>query len=212
LLLEADGNVVHLKAPNRTFMFLATLAAIAAAPAALAQGTDAEKISQQGAVELTLDHADTGEDVLAATINYGLAVRFAEGWTVQLDAVLEPVVDPAGDEAFEGEDAFIETLSLQYAGEAFTVYGGKINPVFGSAADVAPGLYGVDTGKAYQITGALGVGGDISLTSLLNLDGEHVLSELLSGPQSPVAKLTPGTQALHGLHTVSCVPSHGLSS
>ena len=160
-------------------MFLATLAAIAAAPAALAQDTDAEDISQQGAVELTLDHADTGEDVLAATINYGLAVRFAEGWTVQLDAVLEPVVDPAGDEAFEGEDAFIETLSLQYAGEAFTVYGGKINPVFGSAADVAPGLYGVEAGESYQITEALGVGGDISLTSMLNLDGEHVLSAAL---------------------------------
>lgn len=160
-------------------MFLATLAAIAAAPAALAQGTDAEKISQQGAVELTLDRADTGEDVLAATINYGLAVRFAEGWTVQLDAILEPVVDPAGDEAFEGEDAFIETLSLQYVGEAFTVYGGKINPVFGSAADVAPGLYGVEAGESYQITEALGVGGDISLTSMLNLDGEHVLSAAL---------------------------------
>ena len=160
-------------------MFLATLAAIAAAPAALAQDTDAENISQQGAVELTLDHADAGEDVLAATINYGLAVRFAEGWTVQLDAVLEPVVDPAGDGAFEGEDAFIETLSLQYAGEAFTVYGGKINPVFGSAADVAPGLYGVEAGESYQITEALGVGGDISLTSMLNLDGEHVLSAAL---------------------------------
>ena len=160
-------------------MFLATLAAIAAAPAALAQDTDAGNISQQGAVELTLDHADTGEDVLAATINYGLAVRFAEGWTVQLDAVLEPVVDPAGDEAFEGEDAFIETLSLQYVGEAFTVYGGKINPVFGSAADVAPGLYGVEAGESYQITEALGVGGDISLTSMLNLDGEHVLSAAL---------------------------------
>ena len=160
-------------------MFLATLAAIAAAPAALAQDTDAEDISQQGAVELTLDHADTGEDVLAATINYGLAVRFAEGWTVQLDAVLEPVVDPAGDEAFEGEDAFIETLSLQYAGEAFTVYGGKINPVFGSAADVAPGLYGVEAGESDQITDELGVGGDISLTSMLNLDGEHVLSAAL---------------------------------
>lgn len=167
---------MHLKAPNQTFPLLAMLAAIAAAPVALAQDIDPEDISQQGAVELTLDHADTGEDVLAATINYGLAVRFAEGWSVQLDAVLEPVVDPAGDEAFEGEDAFIETLSLQYAGEAFTVYGGKINPVFGSAADVAPGLYGVEAGESYQITEALGVGGDISLTSMLNLDGEHVLS------------------------------------
>ncbi|MCF8507596.1 MAG: hypothetical protein K9G83_02570, partial [Hyphomonadaceae bacterium] len=70
-------------------------------------------------------------------------------------------------------------LSLQYAGEAFTVYGGKINPVFGSAAGVAPGLYGVEAGESYQITEALGVGGDISLPSMLNLDGEHVLSAAL---------------------------------
>lgn len=170
---------MHLKAPNQTFMILATLAAIASAPAALAQEGETENVSQQGAVELTLDHAESGQDVLAATVNYGLAVRFAEGWTFQMDAVLEPVVDPVGDEAFEGEDAFIETLSLQYAGDGFTVYGGKINPVFGSAADVAPGLYGVEAGEAYQITEALGVGGDISLTSLLNLDGEHVLSAAL---------------------------------
>ena len=170
---------MHLKAPNQTFMILAMLAAIAAAPAAHAQEGDTENVSQQGVVELTLDHAESGQDVLAATVNYGLAVRFAEGWTFQMDAVLEPVVEPVGDEAFEGEDAFIEMLSLQYAGEAFTVYGGKINPVFGSAADLAPGLYGVEAGEAYQITEALGVGGDISLTSLLNLDGEHVLSAAL---------------------------------
>ena len=157
---------MHLKAPNQTFMILAMLAAIAAAPAAHAQEGDTENVSQQGVVELTLDHAESGQDVLAATVNYGLAVRFAEGWTFQMDAVLEPVVEPVGDEAFEGEDAFIEMLSLQYAGEAFTVYGGKINPVFGSAADLAPGLYGVEAGEAYQITEALGVGGDISLTSL----------------------------------------------
>jgi len=170
---------VHLKAPTKTFIVLAILAVSAAAPAAYAQEGETENVSQQGVVELTLDHAESGEDVLAATINYGLAVRLSEGWTVQMDAVLEPVVDPVGDEAFEGEDAFIETLSLQYAGESFTVYGGKINPVFGSAADVAPGLYGVEAGEAYQITEAIGIGGDVSLTLLLNLDGEHVLSAAL---------------------------------
>jgi hypothetical protein len=170
---------MHLIAPNQTFMLLAMLAAIASAPAVHAQEGETANVSQQGVIELTLDHAESGEDVLVATINYGLAVRLSEGWTLQMDAVLEPVVDPVGDEAFEGEDAFIETLSLQYAGESFTVYGGKINPVFGSAADVAPGLYGVEAGEAYQITEAIGIGGDISLTSLLNLDGEHVLSAAL---------------------------------
>lgn len=170
---------MQIKAPNQTFMVFAVMAAIAAVPAASAQEGEIENMSQQGVVELTLDHAEFGQDVLAATVEYGLAVRFAEGWTFNMDAVLEPVVDPVGDEAFEGEDAFIETLSLQYAADGFTAYGGKINPVFGSAADFAPGLYGVEAGESYQITEALGIGGDVSLTSLLSLEGEHVLSAAL---------------------------------
>lgn len=170
---------MKIKAPNQTILVLAMMAAIAAIPAANAQEGEIENVSQQGVVELTLDHAESGQDVLAATVEYGLAVRFAEGWTFNMDAVLEPVVDAVGDEAFEGEDAFIETLSLQYAADGFTVYGGKINPVFGSAADFAPGLYGVEAGEAYQITEALGFGGDLSLTSLLGLEGEHVLSAAL---------------------------------
>lgn len=164
------------RAQNQKIIVLALLSAIIAAPAAHAQDGAAETVSQQGVVELTLDHAESGLDVLAATVEYGIAVRFAEGWTFSMDAVLEPVVDPVGDEAFEGEDAFIETMSLQYAADGFTIYAGKINPVFGSAADLAPGLYGVESGESYQITETLGIGGDISLTSLLSLDGEHVLS------------------------------------
>lgn len=152
-------------------------ALLLAAPAALAQtGEVAGNVSQQGVVELTYDHAESGLDVVAATIEYGVVARFAEGWTVQMDAVFEPVVGPVGDDAFEGEDAYVETLSVAYAGENFTVYGGKINPMFGLAADQAPGLYGVEVGEAYQLTEQLGVGGDVSLSSLMGLDGEHALS------------------------------------
>jgi len=164
---------------NACRMALAAIATLVAAPAVNAQESEIGSLSQQGVVELTYDHAESGQDVLAVTVEYGLAVRLAEGWTLQLDAVLEPVVDPIGDEAFEGEDAFAETLSLQYAAESFTIYGGKINPVFGSAADVAPGLYGVEVGESYQITEAIGVGGDVSLTGMFNLEGEHVLSAAL---------------------------------
>lgn len=164
---------------NACCMALAAIATLVAAPAVNAQESEIGSLSQQGVVELTYDHAESGQDVLAVTVEYGLAVRLAEGWTLQLDAVLEPVIDPIGDEAFEGEDAFAETLSLQYAAESFTIYGGKINPVFGSAADVAPGLYGVEVGESYQITEAIGVGGDVSLTGMFNLEGEHVLSAAL---------------------------------
>ena len=162
----------------RSSMFAGLLAAAAAtSPFAFAQEEGETSFSQSGVVEITLDHADeAGQTVLAATIEYGFSLRLTDGWTVNLDAVVEPVVDPVGDEAFEGEDAFAETLYVQYAGEQFTAYAGKINPVFGSAADLAPGLYGVEAGEGYQLTEALGVGGDVSLSGLLNLDGDHVLS------------------------------------
>lgn len=155
-------------------------AALFAAPAAFAQDGEGEgSISQQGVVELTYDRTESGQDVLAATVEYGVAARFGDGWTLQMDAVMEPVEDPVDDAVFEGQDAFVETLSLQYAGDAFTLYAGKINPVFGSAADLTPGLYGVEAGEEYQITEQLGFGGDLLLSSFLGLEDEHVLSAAL---------------------------------
>lgn len=149
-----------------------------ATPAAFAQTEDeGGAISQEGVIELTYDHTQSDQDVVAATIEYGIGVRIADGWTVHMDAVVEPVQDPVGDVAFRSEDAYIETLSLQYAGAFFTLYAGKLDPVFGSAADVAPGLYGSEVGETYQLVEQMGVGGDISLTSLFNLEGgEHTLS------------------------------------
>lgn len=148
-----------------------------ASPFAFAQTDDeGSAINQQGVVELTYDHAKSGQDVVAATVEYALGVRVADGWTVHLDAVLEPVEDPVTDVAFHAEDAYVETLSVQYSGEGFSLYAGKLNPVFGSAADLVPGLYGAEVGEAYQITEQVGVGGDISLSSIFGLDGEHTLS------------------------------------
>lgn len=154
--------------------------AMLASPLASAQTGEGEgNVSQQGVVELTFDHADSGQDILAATVEYGVAARFAQGWTLQMDAVMEPVEDAAGDAAFEGQDAYVETLSLQYAGDTFTFYAGKINPVFGSAADLTPGLYGVEAGEEYQTTEQLGFGGDLLLSAFLGLEDEHVLSAAL---------------------------------
>lgn len=148
-----------------------------ASPFAVAQtGEEGGSISQEGVVELTHDHAQSGLDVTALTVEYGLGVRFADRWTIHMDAVLEPVEDPSTDVAFNSEDAYVETLSLQYAGDNFTVYAGKLDPVFGSAADLAPGLYGAEVGEAYQITEQNGLGGDVSLSSLFGLEGEHTLS------------------------------------
>jgi hypothetical protein len=40
----------------------------------------------------------------------------------------------------------------------------------------------------------------------------HTKSASLSGPQVPVANVTPSTQVLQALHTVLCIPSQALAS
>ena len=64
---------------NACCMALAAIATLVAAPAVNAQEGEIRSLSQQGVVELTYDHAESGQDVLAVTVEYGLAVRLAEG-------------------------------------------------------------------------------------------------------------------------------------
>jgi len=160
-------------------------AACLVAPVAYAQeaAPDADAapgwFSHEGAVELTWDHAEDDVDTVAATVEYALAARLSKRLTVQASVVFEPIDEAAGDSTFEGEGAYLETVTLQYAGDAFTVYGGKFNAVFGSAPDLAPGLYGAEIGESYEITERVGVGGDVNLAALAGWSGEHVLSAAL---------------------------------
>ena len=167
---------MHLPILSRTAPAAVALALAICANPAHSQETQGFEGSHEGAVELTYDRSDSAQDILSLTVEYTAALRVAAGWTVQLDAVVEAVEDADDSVAFDELGAFVETLSVQYAGEGFTVYAGKINPVFGSAADLAPGLYGAEVGEEYQITEQMGFGGDVLLPSLPGLPGEHVLS------------------------------------
>jgi len=113
--------------------------------------------------------SDDGDDEFVDTFNtteVALDVRFNSIFSLHTDITLEPVEAPnAGPRAlgddifFEDHGFFFETLHLQADFEHFSVYGGKINPSFGSAWDVTPGLYGVDFAEDYEITERIGVGG-----------------------------------------------------
>jgi hypothetical protein len=157
----------------------ALAAACLIAPAAYAQEAPA-RYAHAGSVELTWDHFDSDvddTDTVAAKIDYEPSFRIAGRLTVQGKITIEGVEDTDGDTAFEGMGAYAETLSLQYAGDAFTLYAGKFNPGFGLAADVAPGLYGDDMPKTYETTERVGLGGDVNLMALHGgLSGEHVLT------------------------------------
>ena len=141
---------------------------------------DLASISHEGVLELTWDHVDDSTDVAAATLEYAVAARLGGRWTIQSSLVLEPVAEADGDAYFHGEGAYLDTLSVQYAGDAFTLYAGKISPVFGSAAAIAPGLYGAEIGESYELVEMVGAGGDVNLAAMIpGLAGEHVLSAAL---------------------------------
>lgn len=157
-------------------------AALFLAQSAYAQASKEEPavFSHEGVLELTWDHVDDSTDVAAATLEYAAAARLDERWTIQGSLVLEPVDEADGDSYFRSEGAYVDTLNVQYAGDAFTLYAGKISPVFGSAAALAPGLYGAEIGESYELVEMIGAGGDVNLAAIVpGLAGEHVLSAAL---------------------------------
>lgn len=128
--------------------------------------------------------SDDGDDEFIDTFNtteVALDVRFNSIFSLHTDLVLEPVDDPLSgpraigeDIFFEDHGLFFETLHLQADFEHFSLYGGKINPSFGTAWDVTPGIYGVDFAEDYEITERIGFGGSYTLNA--EDAGEHTLN------------------------------------
>ena len=128
--------------------------------------------------------SDDGDDEFVDTFNtteVALDVRFNSIFSLHTDITLEPVDDPTGSPRALGEDIFFddhgfffETLHLQADFDQFSFYGGKINPAFGTAWDVTPGIYGVDFAEDYEITERIGVGGSYTFNG--GDAGEHTVN------------------------------------
>jgi hypothetical protein len=137
--------------------------------------------SHAGAIELIGSSANTsGDDVsnVIARGGYAATVRLSDRFTIQGLATLWPLGTPATDSFLDGEGVFAEELAVHYAGDGFSLYAGKFDPAFGSAFDLAPGIWGKEVGQAYQTVEKIGLGGDIDLAgNLLHaVPGAHVLS------------------------------------
>jgi hypothetical protein len=115
--------------------------------------------------DATLASDDEGAEInnLAATVEAGLALSFTETLAIRSDLVAESITDPEPfeDRVVEDMGAYVETLYLEYATERLQLYAGKINPPFGVAWDIAPGLYGTDFAEDYELTERLGFGGSV---------------------------------------------------
>lgn len=159
---------------TRTLTSLGALLAAASfvsAPA-LADETLFPRIEGEIPIEIQNDYtfdADNKADELNdtyATIEPAISIRFTEQFSFETGLVLEPVLDPdPNDDRFlEDEGLYAETAFLLYrVYENFEIFGGKINPTFGVAWDIAPGVYGTDLAEDYELTERIGFGGSLTL-------------------------------------------------
>ncbi len=126
--------------------------------------------------DTTFDSDDPGAEITDtfATVETALDFNLSEVFTAHTDLVLEPVLDPDPfeDRFFEDHGGYVETLHLIVNLGQFTLFGGKINPAFGTAWDATPGIYGRDFAEDYELTERIGVGG--SYTFDAGDAGQHV--------------------------------------
>lgn len=149
---------------------------VAALSATLAVAEPAETPRIEGAVpiELQADVDYESEDATNERNNLfvktepEITLHLPAGFSIYAHGVIEQVkaADAGEDRYFKDEALFVEDLYLRYENGPFAFTGGKLNPGFGRAWDVVPGVYGTDVPEDYEIaerigiTATLGFGGD----------------------------------------------------
>lgn len=105
---------------------------------------------------------DKEVNTLFTTIEPYLILSLTDRIAIESNLVLEPLKSskPKGDDRFFEDHALsIEELKLSYFGDDYTVFGGKFNPSFGVAWDLAKGIVGKDFAKTYELKERIGFGG-----------------------------------------------------
>lgn len=145
---------------RRLSITLASVAAMTAVPA-LAQEASS-RFSVEGSIELqsdfTVDSTDKAAEInnTFATIEAALGYAFTESTSLNATLLIEPIRDPIDDAFLEDHGFYAEELFFSHDFGPAEVVLGKFNPAFGTAWDVAPGIYGVDFAEDYEITEELG--------------------------------------------------------
>jgi hypothetical protein len=113
------------------------------------------------------DDPDAEVNTLTTEIEPYFTLSFNERLALEAGFVFEPVQAPdAGDDTeFENEGLFVQEIKLTYSEDNFGLFAGKYNPTFGTAWDLAPGIYGTDFAEDYELTERIGFGGSCSFES-----------------------------------------------
>lgn len=123
------------------------------------------------------DDTDAEVNTATTTIEPYVILSLTERLALEGGFVLEQVQDPdAGDDTFfDNEGAYVEQLKATYTSENWGIFAGKYNPTFGTAWDLAPGIYGADFAEDYELTERIGFGGSY------NIGSEQVGSHTITG-------------------------------
>jgi hypothetical protein len=142
-------------------------AGLAAGPAYAQDGAAYPRLDAEIGIEIQDDYVADSDDSdaelndLYTTTEPYFSFKATRQLSLEAGFVLEPVQDPdpGDDRVFEDHGLYAEELYVNYAGDGFDVYAGKFNPSFGTAWDIAPGIYGSDLAEDYEITERIGAGG-----------------------------------------------------
>lgn len=101
----------------------------------------------------------------------GLTERLGIESVVLMEMLDDP---PHGtDSTFEDHGIFAEELTFAYHGDTWSLHAGKFNTAFGTAWDLAPGIWGVDFPEDYEVTEKIGLAATRTFRS--EASGAHTL-------------------------------------
>jgi len=124
----------------------------------------------------------------------------------------EPVRDPTGDRVFEDLGVYLEELYVGWGIGQVRLRIGKLDPRFGAAQDLAPGLYGDELSGDYELTERIGasvdfpfeaLGGEQVLSAALFLADRTVLSDSLFTSRGPLHLSDGGVSNTRGPESIA---------
>lgn len=129
--------------------------------------------------ETILATEDPADDLTQVRPRYtGVGALSWGAWSLNAAVEVRTTNSPApgDDRYFEDIGVWAEELYLAYAGDGWQVYAGKFNPRFGQAFDSAPGLYGDEFAKDYEIEEQIGAGAVVRVAEESRLLGTAEIS------------------------------------
>ncbi len=139
-------------------------------------------ISGTAEFEIQTDHTVRSDDPAMRMTDTGLtaemdvALWLTSAVSINANVAFDPVVDPGPgeDRFFEGQGLHLDELFIRYRSDRFSLSAGKITPIFGTAPDEAPGIYGTDLAGDYEIEEQIGIAGSVVFNG--GSYGEHIVT------------------------------------